>query len=510
MKKILKKKKGDVTLGCLNKKNAIKKIAMGKIKILLTMVLLTVGMFSCSDDNAIKNETATEQSVALRTVLNKLKLEHTVTHGKNAIAANPATAMLCFDFVYPMTFSYNNGTTVTVANLDGLLSILQNESPNMFLAGVVFPFQVQSGGALQTINNEQELTALIQQCGVPTFVEDLQHTFCFDLVYPIQLNYNGVAVTINSQSELMQFGDAPGFNGVVEVVFPISVVYQNQTVVLNSTYDFYQMVNNCNAGSCNCPQNYEPVCVQTPNGIVEFGNMCFAQCAGYTQNDLVPCNSSQCIISNLSTTVGNCNPSGGYSLTINFTYTNPSSDHFVVYNSLYEPIGTYLLSALPITIDNYPIMNNSGADFLTVDFGVNSNCSSSQQWATPNCGGCVCPTDYTPVCVVDNQGNTITFSNACNAECAGYTPNDFVTCTSAPFNFSQALGSCFNIAYPVQVQYGGAVHTVNSDGDLLQYFNPNSGPIPIMTYPIVVSFAGGSYTFMNQQAFQNQIQISCP
>ncbi len=470
MKKSFKKKEGDDSLGCLIKKNAIKKIAMGKIKFLLTMVLLIGTLYSCSDDSAIKGETATEQSVALRTVLNKLKLEHTVTYGKNATAANPAAAMLCFDFVFPMTFSYNNGTTVTVASLDGLLSILQNESPNMFLAGVVFPFEVQSGGVLQTIHNEVELTALIQQCGVSTFIEDLQHTFCFDIVYPIQLNYNGVSVTINSQVELIQFANTPGMTGAVEVVFPVSVIYQNQTTVLNSTYDFYQMVNSCNENSCICPQNYEPVCVLTANGtIVEFGNMCFAQCAGYTQNDLVPCNSNQCIISNLTTTVGNCNPSGGYSLTINFTYANASSDHFVVYNSLYEPIGTYLLSALPVTIDNYPMMNNSGADFLTVDFGVNSNCSSSQQWATPNCGGCVCPTNYDPVCVVDNQGNTITFSNACNAACAGYTQNDFVTCTTAPFNFSQSLGNCINIAYPVQVAYGGAVHTVNSDAELLQY-----------------------------------------
>lgn len=484
---------------------------MGKIKFLLTMVLLVGTFYSCSDDSAIKNETATEHSVALRTVLNKLKLERTVIQGKNASTPDASiAATLCFDFVFPMTFSYNNGASVTVASLDGLLSILQNESPNMFLAGVVFPFEVQSGGALQTINNEQELTALIIQCGVPTFVEDLQHTFCFDLVYPIQLIYNGQVVTINNQSELMQFGDAPGFNGVIEVAFPISVIYQNQTVVLNNTYDFYQMVNNCNAGTCNCPQNYEPVCVQTPNGIVEFGNMCFAQCAGYTQNNLVPCNSNQCVISNLTTTVGNCNPAGGYSLTINFVYSNAPSDHFVVYNSLYEPIGTYLLSDLPVTIDNYPIMNSSGADFLTVDFGVNSNCSSSQQWATPNCGGCTCPTDYNPVCVVDNQGNTITFSNACNAACAGYTQNDFVICTNPPFNFSQALGNCFNITYPVQVQYNGAVHTVNSNGELLQYFNPNSGPMPIINYPVVVSFAGGSYTFVHQQAFMNQIQISCP
>ena len=35
--------------------------------------------------------------------------------------------MLCFEFVFPITFSYNNGTVISAASLDGLLDILNNE-----------------------------------------------------------------------------------------------------------------------------------------------------------------------------------------------------------------------------------------------------------------------------------------------------------------------------------------------------------------------------------------------
>jgi hypothetical protein len=35
---------------------------------------------------------------------------------------------MCFEFVYPLTFSYNDGTTVIVANESELIFILENLS----------------------------------------------------------------------------------------------------------------------------------------------------------------------------------------------------------------------------------------------------------------------------------------------------------------------------------------------------------------------------------------------
>jgi hypothetical protein len=43
---------------------------------------------------------------------------------------------------------------------------------------------------------------------------------------------------------------------------------------------------------------------------------------------------------------------------------------------------------------------------------------------------CLCPAIYDPVCVAVSGGAVITFPNACEAECAGYTPDMFVSCDS--------------------------------------------------------------------------------
>ncbi len=70
------------------------------------------------------------------------------------------------------------------------------------------------------------------------------------------------------------------------------VVQNNQTIVINDLYDFFNLNNDCAAASCICNEVYSPVCVQTTNGIVEFSNACHAECAGYTANNFVDCNST--------------------------------------------------------------------------------------------------------------------------------------------------------------------------------------------------------------------------
>jgi hypothetical protein len=351
---------------------------------------------------------------------------------------------------------------------------------------------------------------LIINCGYNTYNIDLLHTYCFDLVYPFDVHVgDDAAMTINNHNELAALINGTDPNTPVQVVFPISVTYNGQVVVIHNEYEFYQMVNNCNTTTCICTQEYAPVCVQTPTGIVEYGNMCYATCAGYTQNDLVSCNpSTACNISNLQVTAGSCLPTGGYALTVNFTATNPGATEFQIVNSSNVVIGTYPLSALPLTIPSYP-NSNTGADYLHVNIGV--NCSASQQWAIPNCG-CNCPTNFDPVCVATPTGIT-QYNNSCLAICAGHTASEFVTCGVAPNNFSTQLGSCFNMVYPVQVQYQGALVTVNSDGELLQYYFPNLSPQPAMVYPITIllSTPAGTVTanVANQTTLQDLIASHC-
>lgn len=483
---------------------------MKTIKILVLLLAFSaVTFYSCSDDSPIKNENAAQKSIALRTVLNELKTANSIA-GRNATTATPANPF-CFEFVYPITVSYNNGSAVTIANLEGLLDVLSNESPSLFLEGIIFPFQVgQAGlGVTVTISTEEDFTALIHNCGFDTFNDDLEHTFCFDIVFPISIMQGGQVLVIHNSEELHNHIGNPA-NGVeTQIVFPISVIYNNQTVIVHNLYEFYQMTNNCN--SCVCTSEYAPVCVHTANGtIVEYGNLCMALCAGYTQNDLVSCNpSTECSITNLTTTVGNCHQDGTYDLTINFVYNNPPNTNFTIYDSNNNIIGTYPLTSLPLTIFNH---SSAGVDnSLTVNFGINSNCSATQHWPIPDCNiPCNCPPDVFPVCVRDVNGTLIQFDNSCLAACHGYTPIMFENCNPGTSNFSTQLGSCFQMNYPVGVQYQGAIVTVNSDGELLQYYFSASGHIPALHYPVTVSFANANYTFANQAAFESQISTSCP
>jgi hypothetical protein len=137
-----------------------------------------------------------------------------------------------------------------------------------------------------------------------------------------------------------------------------------------------------------------------------------------------------------------------------------------------------------------------------------TNCSASTTWLPPNCG-CVCPTNSAPVCVQTANG-IVQYNNSCLAECAGYTANDFVNCNPSTSNFSTQLGTCFQIAFPVTVQYNGQTATVNSNGELLQYWN-GTDAIPNLVYPIVVTYINPAATFVfaSQAEFQAQINTHC-
>lgn len=392
---------------------------MKKIKILLLLLAVSATVFySCSDSNPVENEAVASKSISLRSTLNYLKKAYNVA-GKNTTATQDQA--LCFAFVYPITLSYNNGTQVTVTNFEGLLEVLTNENSNLYVDGIVFPFQVQQEGAVITIANEAEFYALIENCGVIQTTNDLVFDFtCYSIVYPIQIiNANNETVTINNQTELMQYASAtPTGNSTYQlnIVFPITVVQANQSIIINDLYEFFELNNDCGGPiDCVCPAVYQPVCVLTPTGVVQYSNACFAECAGFTQNDFVDCNSS-----------------------------------------------------------------------------------------------CPCPTNFDPVCVQTSAG-VVQYDNACRAECDGFTSADFIECGVAPLpTFGELLGTCFQVHFPVQIQYQGALVTANDNGTVLQYWFPAQSAYPAFNYPITVTFTNGITTTVNSQSeFQTLVAQHC-
>ncbi|AWA29806.1 hypothetical protein HYN48_06795 [Flavobacterium magnum] len=347
---------------------------MKKIKLLflfLSMAALTLS--SCADENPVNNTANTDASISLRTTLRQIK-KTIGTAGRDG-SGDQAT---CFNFVYPITLSYNNGTVIEVNSYDGLIALLEAETENFYLEGIQFPFQVQEEMTITTINNEDEFMALVQSCGFDTIDEEIYVFDCYDIVYPFSvINQDQQVIVINNESELYSLFANPSTNGddyIVDFVYPISLTGNGQTYQVNNLYELFDL---------------------------------FEDCEGDTS--------------------------------------------------------------------------------------------------------CICPANFDPVCVSDGEGGIITFGNQCLAECAGYTEADFMDCgIVSPENFGALLGTCFQMSYPLQVAYQGALVTVNNDGELLQYYDASVQELPDFHYPVqVIDTPVSSISIAGAAQFSQFINTHC-
>lgn len=478
---------------------------MKYVKLFLLMVITAITLHSCTDNDPVtESEIKAQKSVALRTYLNETKQLNGLTGKISSHGRSLVNSVYCFQFVYPVQLQFSDESIVTVSSNETLLSLLGNESQNLYINGIVMPFQIEyTNGNSLTINNESEFLSAVAACNDNTFSDYIGFNNCFTYQLPISFVnvQTGEVFTFNSYNELNVFINGTLPNSPIDYVYPFTVVQNQTNVTINSIYDFFNMINNCNA--CNCYTLYEPVCVDSGNGIVQYSNACFALCEGYTEADFVNCSSSSdCSISNLTVSVGDCNvASGTYAITINFSYENESNIMFDVKDVNNELIGTYSLTELPLTIENYTPSGQDN-DYIKVHIHNEDNCSASTEWTAPDCS-CNCTTEVNPVCIAAG-GQILTFNNMCLALCAGYTQADVVNCNSNDeFNFQQSLGNCFTMVYPIQVNPQGTTYiTVNNDQELLNFYYPSMNPVPVMVYPITVTFSNNNViTFNSQSAF---------
>lgn len=350
---------------------------MKKIKILLLLLTVSVaGFYSCTDNDPVENEVVTSKSISLRTTLNEIKKANNI-NGKNELSTQDQA--FCFNFVFPLNLSYNNGTVVTVSSYEGLIAVLASETSTFYFEGIQFPFQVQQEGVITTIDDEAEFFALILDCNFPTVNNFVFDFTCYDIVYPISIiNANNETVVIETQVELMQYVSTP--TGVstyqLNIVFPISIEQNGLTIVVNDLYEFFEINNDCPSSSCICTADYTPVCVQTTTGIVVYSNACFALCDGFTQADFVSCD--PILTTNFGNGLGSC-------FTMNYPVQVQHQGALVTANNNGELLQYYFPSWSSIPALVYPLTVNFStptgfiavtvADQATFEAAIINNCN---------------------------------------------------------------------------------------------------------------------------------------
>lgn len=343
---------------------------MKKLKLILVLFVVSITIFqSCSSNDDSVN---TEKSTALRMFLREMKTANNISGRTSSDDSN-----MCFEFVFPITLSYNNGTTVSISSQIDLISILETETDELYIEGIAFPFDILIAGNTSpvTITSEEGFWEVIQTCDMDTYDDVVGEGPCYTFVYPFSLmTINNQVIVITSEQALYNLIDDDNEdNYIVDFVYPFSVVSNNETIQIDNAYEYEQLMNNCVASNCNCPDVYQPVCV-------------------------------------------------------------------------------------------------------------------------------------------DIGGQVIEFPNACTAECAGFSPDDFVNCNSTDDSFDDILESCLNISYPVQVQYNGAVTSVQNDNQLLQLYDPSQNHIPLFNYPITVSFDDNpsvTFTVASENGLVELMNVHC-
>ena len=166
-----------------------------KFLLLLTSILVSVFVSCSSGDETIE----TQKSSALRIYLNEFKQANNITGRSVATASD-----LCYEFVYPLTLSYNNGTTVSVFNETELIAVLESETSELYINGIAFPFNLIAPGSTTpiTISNESEFWSVINACDMDTYDDYIAPGSCYSFVYPFSfLMSNNQTVTINNEQD---------------------------------------------------------------------------------------------------------------------------------------------------------------------------------------------------------------------------------------------------------------------------------------------------------------------
>ncbi|MEM1214587.1 MAG: PKD domain-containing protein [Bacteroidota bacterium] len=197
-------------------------------------------------------------------------------------------------------------------------------------------------------------------------------------------------------------------------------------------------IGDCNPpDDCDCPLNFDPVCATDGNGDLQtFNNPCLAACAGFAPEDLEDCTQSLCF----------CPPENApvcllVDTTTNFTATFPNA--CVAECAGFSPAdftdcGEEFVCDCPpdgevvcVLEGNLVVSFNNACEAACYGFSPERfvDCDAPTTPLNPPCGLGTCPNVFNPVCVLNLQGDTLTFDNACLAECAGYAAAQFFTCS---------------------------------------------------------------------------------
>lgn len=149
---------------------------MKTLKLLVFNLSLVLASTSCTQNEDLNSELLnTTNSPMAKTITETVK----TSLNADGTYTDPSsmTTNFGFEFVFPVTFKYNNDTKVIVKNSTDLATVVFNMTASNYIDGIHFPFEIKKEGVQQTLQNELELSTIINSYdtdndGVPNYEDD--------------------------------------------------------------------------------------------------------------------------------------------------------------------------------------------------------------------------------------------------------------------------------------------------------------------------------------------------
>ena len=218
------------------------------------LTITTLFMTSCKKEiESIDNTEQVQESALVKSVIKSLR-------NGTSQSDNPAQDQItyaisnyfCFDFVYPISVIYSDGTVESLADDSEFAQAIANQSNQNYIIDYVYPFDILQDGTITTINNETDFMDAVDDCF--TLVNfTLAQMSCFDLVYPVSVELSdGSIVTANTQQEFEAlFGSQNG--SPVDMVYPFDIIEDGVTITIQNMIDFQDALFSCDRGYGDLP-----------------------------------------------------------------------------------------------------------------------------------------------------------------------------------------------------------------------------------------------------------------
>ena len=224
---------------------------MKKFSLFLIAVLTMTALFttSCKKEiENVENPKQVQESASVKSVINSLRSGPSQSAG-NATQSQVTYAIdqfFCFDYVYPVSVVYNDGSVESFADINEFALAIVDETQSHYIIDFVYPFDITQNGTVTTINNDTDFTNAVNSCQtLDNFALSMN---CFEFVYPVDVEMSdGSIVTANDQQG---FSDLFASQSVypVDMVYPFDYTENGNTHTVTNALDFQILLDDCVSG----------------------------------------------------------------------------------------------------------------------------------------------------------------------------------------------------------------------------------------------------------------------